>query len=159
MKRFATLSVALLLAACTSINPDGSKTTDFKASVDANAKMYEAQADVQFEAQKNVTACFNKASTDVQIMACSMMGQTTNFSQAMGGQPTPNRNPTTGVEGATAVGTTAVKVTGAGVVAHAVAKGVKSATDVQAKDPIVVNQPEPVIVRPEIVHSTTVVSP
>lgn len=159
MKRvFCFLTAALLglaLAACGSTLKDGSKITDFKASVDANAKMYDSQADVMWNAQEASKACFTKASTDIQIAFCTVKAQSTDFAQALAGRPAPNRNPSTAPEVAGDVGKAAVKGGTTVGVANAVADAVKGTVDanaaVQAKDPLVV--------RPEVVHPEVILVP
>lgn len=163
MKRaFSFLAIALLglaLAACGSTLKNGDQITDFKASADANAKMYDSQADVMWNAQEAVKKCYDKATTDVQIMACSMQGQSANFTQAMAGRPTPNRNPSTAPEvagdTAKAVGKAAATTAGVVGVANAVSEGLSNTVaanaSVQAKDPVVV--------RPEVVHPAVVTVP
>jgi len=161
-KTFSLLAVALLglaLTACGSTLQDGSKITDFKASVDANAKMYDSQADVMWNAQEAVKKCYDKATTDVQIMACSMQAQSANYTQAMAGRPAPNRNPSTAPEvagdTAKAVGKAAANTAGVVGVANAVSEGLSNTVNanasVQAKDPLVV--------RPEVVHPEVILVP
>jgi hypothetical protein len=125
---------AFVLSGCTTVskNPDGSHTTDFKASTDANAKMYEAQADVMFEAQKTAAACFARAMTDIQIAFCAMSAQSVNFAQAHGGRPQANRNPQSGAEANAQVGAAAVKAVGATATAAAVATAVSDGFQAQA---------------------------
>jgi hypothetical protein len=150
---------ALAMAGCGSTLNNGDKISDFKASVDANATMYGAQAGVMWSAQEAVKACYEKATTDVQIMACAMHGQLANYTQAMAGRPTPNRNPSTGAEvaGDTAktVGKAVANAAGVVGVANAVADGLSNTVaanaSVQAKDPLVV--------RPEVVQPTVVTVP
>lgn len=159
-----------LLAACsapsTVVRKDGTKEeiSDFKASADANAKMYSDQADVMWNAHEADKKCFEKATTDNQIAFCTLGAQTTKFTQAMSGRPTPNRNPSTGVEetGAT-VRSVGGDVAGAAKtvgVAKAAASAVKSTVDAQsAVQTTVVTQPAPLVVRPEVVQPTVVTVP
>jgi hypothetical protein len=162
-----SMIAALALAGCGSTLTNGDKISDFKASADANAQMYDSQADVMWNAQEAVKACYKKATTDVQIMACAMHGQSANYSQAMAGRPAPNRNPQTAPEVAGDTGKAAVKAVAntAGVVgvANAVADGLSNTVaanaSVQAKDPVVVTQPQPLVVRPEVVRQDVVVVP
>lgn len=159
---FAAAALALL-AGCTTTSkitdPDGrvQEVTDFKASADANAEMYKAQADVMWKAQQVSKACFDKATTDVHIMACGMIAQSTNFAQALSGRPTPNRNPQSGTEANAEVGKAAIGgLTDVGqvtAVAKAAAKISENVAAVQAKDPIEV-QPEVVIVQPSYPPAT-----
>jgi hypothetical protein len=156
MKRvFCFLTAALLglaLTACGSTLKNGDQITDFKASVDANAKMYDSQADVMWNAQEAVKKCYDKATTDVQIMACSMQAQSANYTQAMAGRPAPNRNPSTAPEVAGDAAKAVAKAATMVGVAQAVADGLKGTVDanaaVQAKDPLVVR---PEVVRPEVI--------
>jgi hypothetical protein len=121
--------------------------------------MYDSQADVMWNAQEAVKACYEKATTDVGIIACAMHGQSANYSQAMAGRPAPNRNPQTAPEVAGDTGKAAVKAVAntAGVVgvADAVSEGLSNTVNanasVQAKDPLVV--------RPEVVQPTVVTVP
>lgn len=152
-----------MLAACgsasTIVRKDGTKeeVSDFKASADANAKMYSDQADVMYNAHEADKECFKKANTDNQIAFCTLGAQTTKFTQAMGGQPKPNRNPNTGVEetGATArsVGGDVAGAAKAVGVARAAASAVKSTVDAQSKvQTTVVTQPPPVVVDPFVIE-------
>lgn len=159
-----------LLSACsapsTVVRKDGTKEeiSDFKASSDANAKMYSDQADVMYNAHEADKKCFEKATTDTMIAFCTLGAQTTKFTQAMSGQPTPNRNPSTGVEetGATvrSVGGNVAGAAKAVGVASAAASAVKSTVDAQsAVQTTVVTQPAPLVVRPEVVHPAVVTVP
>jgi hypothetical protein len=110
----------------------------------ADQAKYEAFTDVQLEAQRGVTECFKRAATDVRLMACGMVAQAIGMANTFGGRP-----------GATAIApTTGQSLAGvARVVAPAwaaveIARGVAA---VQSKDPIVVEQPAPIIVRPDVV--------
>jgi uncharacterized protein YceK len=159
--RFVSLALAVAIAGialsgCGSVTKDGERITDFKASADSNARMYSDQADVQWKTQDTLGKCFDKTTTEIGLAICGLTTQATNINQTVNGRPTPNRNPTTGVEAAQAVGTTAVKTTAAAVtavgVANAAADAFKSSADAQAqtasdgiaaaaKDPLVVKEP------------------
>ncbi|MCK9515651.1 MAG: hypothetical protein WCZ20_01335 [Hydrogenophaga sp.] len=114
-----------------------------------DAAKYSDYADVEYQKQVAVQECFKKAGSDTQIAFCAMFGQSTGMASTFGGRPTATAiAPTTGQM---------VKDTLTGVAPYAAAAAiVKSATSVQAKDPITVTQPEPVIVRPEVVHPAIV---
>lgn len=161
-KTLIVLTAALaLLAGCTTTSQikgtDGSvqNVTDFKASADANAKMYAAQADVMWNAQEAVKACYTGATTDVSRMACGMVAQSTNFAQALSGRPTPNRNPQSGTEANAEVGKAAIgglsKVGQVAAVATAAAKVSENVAGVQAKDPVVTVTKEPVMVEKPVI--------
>ncbi|GLS13610.1 hypothetical protein [Hydrogenophaga electricum] len=109
-----------------------------------DAAKYRAYSDVELQKQVNVQSCFDNARTDHQIAMCAMYGQGVGLASTFGGRPTATTiAPTTGqvIQGtATAV---APYAAGASIV--------KSATSVTSKDPVVVTQPEPTIVRPEVV--------
>lgn len=157
--RFFSLAVAIAavaLSGCGSVTKTGERTSDFKASTDSNARMYSDQADVQWKTQETLAKCFEKATTDIGLAICGLTTQATNINQTVNGRPTPNRNPTTGVEATQAVGTTLVKSTAAAAtavgVANAAADAFKGAADAQAqtasdgiaaaaKDPLVVEKP------------------
>lgn len=163
------IAAAFALTACSPgsmlIRKDGTKEeiSDFKASADANAVMYGAQADVMYKAQEVNQACFNNANTDIQFALCSLKAQSTDFAQATGGKPSTNRNPRTSVEQIGAVGGKAVDAAKTGVVAVAAAKAVTAAVDAQASvQTTVVEQPAPVVVTqpaPVIVPLGSVVAP
>lgn len=117
-----------------------------------DAGKYKQYSDVELQKQIAVEACFNKASTDNQIAICALMGTATGMASTFGGRPTgTNIAPTT----MQAIGSTVEKVAPYGAAA-AIAKSV---ANVQAKDPVVVNQPEPLVVRPEVVQPTVVTVP
>lgn len=117
-----------------------------------DAGKYRQYSDVELQKQIAVGACFAKASTDNQIAICALMGTATGMASTFGGRPTgTNIAPTT----AQALGSTVEAVAPYGAAA-AIAKSVAK---VQAKDPVVVTQPEPLVVRPEVVHPTVVTVP
>lgn len=157
MKRLAILTIVVTLAGCSTVSKlaNGDEVTDFKASADANAEIAKANADVHYEQQQALKECYKQATTDIRFVACAMQGQSTNTSQHTAGRPSTNRNPTSGTEANADVAKTAVNVTGAAVGAAVIGKAVsdvvKSTSAVQAKDPVVVTQPEPVIVQPTII--------
>lgn len=117
-----------------------------------DAAKYKQYSDVELQKQVAVEACFAKASTDNQINTCAMMGLATGMTSTFAGRPTATDiAPTT----AQAIGATVEAVAPYGAAA-AIAKSVAK---VQAKDPVVVTQPEPLVVRPEVVHPTVVTVP
>jgi hypothetical protein len=168
-KRILSLAVviaAVSLVGCGSLTKDGERISDFKASADANKSMYSDQADVQWKTQETLAKCFEKATTDIGLAVCGLTTQATNINQTVNGRPTPNRNPTTGVEAAQAVGTTAVKATAAAAtavgVANAAADAFKGAADAQAQtasEGITAASKDPLVVRPEIVQPMVVQVP
>jgi hypothetical protein len=111
----------------------------------ADAAKFKDYTDIQYQQAVAVQECFKKAATDVQIAMCAMLGQSTGLASTFGGRPTNTPiAPTT----AQAVGRTIEKA----VPLAAAAAVARSVADVQAKDPIVVNQPAPLIVEPTIVE-------
>jgi hypothetical protein len=146
MKRLFTLifvGLALALTGCAAFDAahiEGQKQ---------DAAKYKDYSDVEYQKQVAVQECFKKAGTDTQIAFCARVGQSTGMASTFGGRPT-----------ATAIAPTSgqmLKDTLTGIAPYAAAAAiVKSATNVQAKDPITVTQPEPVIVRPEVVHPTVI---
>jgi outer membrane lipoprotein SlyB len=128
----ATL-LATLLTGCASMDAAHIKGQEM------DAQKYQQYTDVELQKQTNVQSCFNRATTDNQIATCALMGVATGMASTFGGRPTNTKiAPTT----AQAVGHTAEKLAPYG----AAAKIADSVADVQAKDPIVVQQPAPVIV-------------
>ena len=142
MKRtliLAAVAATALLAGCSAFDAAHIKGQE------QDAAKYRAYSDVELQKQVNVQSCFDKASTDNQLATCALMGVATGMAGTFGGRPTATAfAPTTGQ---------VLKDTATAVAPYAAGAAiVKSATAVQAKDPVVVNQPEPVIVRPEVVH-------
>lgn len=114
-----------------------------------DAAKYRDYTDVEYQKQTNVQTCFNRATTDTQIAMCSMLGMATGMASTFGGRPTATAvAPTTGqvIQGAAR---TLAPYAAAASIANSVSK-------VQAKDPIITEQPAPVIVRPEIVSPVIV---
>lgn len=143
---FRTLSLigaALALTACAGMDAAHMKGQEM------DAQKYQHYSDVELEKQKAVSSCFEKASTDNQIAMCALYGQGIGMASTFGGRPTSTSiAPTT----AQAVGRTLEKVA---PVWGAVELG-RSVSGVQAKDPLVVTQPAPVIVQPTIVEVPTI---
>ena len=134
-----TACVALALTACAGLDAAHMKGQEM------DAQKYQHYSDVELQKQTNVQSCFNRATTDNQIATCALMGVATGMASTFGGRPTGTSiAPTTGQ---------VIKDT-AKVVAPvwgAVEIG-RSVSGVQAKDPIVVQQPAPVIVEPTIIE-------
>lgn len=143
LRTFAILAAVASLAACAAMDAahiEGQKK---------DAEKYRQYSDVELQKQVAVEACFKKAATDNQIAICALMGTATGMASTFGGRPTgTNIAPTT----AQALGSTVEAVAPYGAAA-AIANSVSK---VQAKDPVVVTQPEPVIVRPEVVSPVVV---
>ena len=117
-----------------------------------DAAKYKQYSDVELQKQVALEECFKKASTDARMAICALMGTATGMASTFAGRPTATDiAPTT----AQAIGATVEAVAPYGAAA-AIAKSVAK---VQAKDPVVVNQPEPLVVRPEVVHPTVVTVP
>jgi len=139
MKRILTLCAALALSACAAFDAahiEGQKQ---------DAAKYKQYSDVELAKQEAVSQCFARATTDNQLATCAMLGMATGMASTFGGRPT----------GTTLAPTTAqvIKDTAKAVapVWGAVELG-RSVSGVQAKDPIVVQQPAPVIVEPTIIE-------
>lgn len=137
--RLIALALAAVLPACASLDAahiEGQKQ---------DAKKYTDYSDVELQKQYNVETCFTRATTDTQIAMCSMLGMATGMASTFGGRPTATAiAPTTGqvIQG------TAQTLAPYG----AAASIANSVSNVQSKDPIITEQPAPVIVRPEIVR-------
>jgi len=138
-RTLALAAAALALTACASLDAAHIKGQE------QDAKKYQHYSDVELQKQANVQACFNRASTDNQVATCALMGVATGMASTFGGRPTATAiAPTTGQ---------VIKDTATAVAPYAAgASIVKSATAVQAKDPLVVQQPAPVIVEPTVVQ-------
>jgi hypothetical protein len=139
---FRTLSLAaaaLALSACAPLDAahiEGQKQ---------DAAKYKQYSDVELAKQEAVSQCFARATTDNQIAMCALYGQGIGMASTFGGRPTGTTiAPTT----AQAVGRTLEKV----APLAAAAAVARSVADVQAKDPQIIEQPAPLIVRPEIVR-------
>lgn len=138
-------TAALALTACASFD------AAHIAGQNADAQKYRDYSDVEMEKQRAVTACFTSAGTasatasDLRIAMCALYGQGVGMASTFGGRPTN-----------TAIAPTTMQAVGGVVQAvapYAAAAAIaKSVSQVQAKDPITVTQPEPVIVRPEVVQ-------
>ena len=138
IRLIATLCAALALSACAGLDAAHMKGQEM------DAQKYQHYSDVELAKQQAVSECFTKASTDNQIAMCALYGQGIGMASTFGGRPTGTTiAPTT----AQAVGRTLEKV----APLAAAAAVARSVADVQAKDPIVVNQPAPVMVEPTIV--------
>lgn len=156
MNRTIRISLALTacvaMSACSTVSKlkNGDEVTDFKASADANAAMYEAQADVMGMAHEAIGECNKKAASDLQFAFCTMQAQVVNLSQALSGKPQPNRNPMSGTEanaeGAKAAIGAATTLGTAGIAAGVAKTVINGSNAVKAKDPVVVTQPAPIIV-------------
>lgn len=109
-----------------------------------DANKYAKYSDVELQKQVNAERCFERASTDIQVAFCSMLAQSVGITSTFAGRPTATSIAPTTLQ---SIGDT-VKAVAPYAAASAIAKSV---SDVQSKDPIVVQQPAPVIVRPEVV--------
>jgi hypothetical protein len=110
----------------------------------ADATKYQHYSDVELAKQTAVAACFTRATTDNQIAMCALFGQGVGMASTFGGRPTGTTIAPTTMQ---ALGQTLETVAPYGAAA-AIARSVAS---VQAKDPQVVTQPQPLVVRPEVV--------
>lgn len=146
MKRLMICLAALALTACAAMDAahiEGQKQDSAK---------FKEYTDVEYQKQVAVQECFKKASTDNQLSTCALMGVATGMASTFGGRPTATAiAPTTGQVIQGTVSAVAPYAAGASIV--------KSATAVQAKDPVVVTQPQPLVVRPEVVHPVTITVP
>lgn len=134
----ATLT-ATLLPACAALDAahiEGQKQ---------DAKKHTDYSDVELQKQINVETCFKRATTDTQIATCSMLGMATGMASTFGGRPTTTTiAPTTGQ---------VIQGTAQAIAPYGAAASIaNSVSKVQAKDPIITEQPAPVIVRPEVVN-------
>lgn len=138
----ASLTIALLsgCAAMDAAHIEGQKQ---------DASKYTSYSDVELQKQFNVETCFGRASSDVQIAMCALMGTATGMASTFGGRPT-----------ATAIAPTTAEVikdTAKAVAPYGAAASIaNSVSNVQSKDPVVVDSPAPVIVRPEVVNPVIV---
>lgn len=144
--RLTTTLAALALAGCASLDAahiEGQKQ---------DAAKHKSYSDVELQKQTNVETCFNRATTDNQMAICALMGTATGMASTFGGRPTPTAiAPTTGQ---------VLQGTAQAVAPYGAAAAIaNSVSKVQAKDPVVVNQPEPLVVRPEVVQPTIVQVP
>ena len=139
IKPFFLILAAGVLSGCASLD------ASHIAGQRADADKYTAYTDIELEKQKVARECFAQAGgSDVRFVACAMMGQSTGIVSTFAGRPTETRvAPTFGqtvVEGVKSVAPYAA----AAVVANSVAGKL-------GRDPVVVNAPEPIIVRPEVI--------
>lgn len=143
MKRSAIYLAVITLLALIASGCAGLDAAHIKGQ-EQDAAKYRAYSDVELQKQVNVQSCFDKANTDNQLATCALMGVATGMAGTFGGRPTTTAiAPTTGQ---------VIKDTATAVAPYAAgASVVKSATGVSAKDPVVVTQPEPTIVRPEVI--------
>ena len=140
MKRLAIFLTTLFLTACASMDAahiEGQKQ---------DAAKFREYTDVQYQQAVAVQQCFQKATTDNQIAYCALLGTSTGMASTFGGRPTTT----------TIAPTLAQTIQGTAQAIAPYAAGasiIRSATSVQAKDPIItptqVVRPE--IVRPEII--------
>jgi hypothetical protein len=139
----AAAVVALTLGGCAAMDAAhiAGQTNDTKKFTD--------YTDVQYQQQLAVQACFTKASTDNQIAMCALMGQGLGMASTFGGRPTTTTVAPTTMQ---ALGDTIKGVAPAGFGAWAAARIAGSVARVQAKDPVVVTQPAPLVVEPTIVE-------
>ena len=114
-----------------------------------DALKYQQYSDVELAKQEAVSECFRRASTDNQLSTCAMLGMATGMASTFAGRPTP-----------TAVAPTTAQALGSSLEAlapyGAAAAIARSVSQVQAKDPVVVQQAPPVVVRPEVVRPEVV---
>lgn len=140
MKTIITALIAIALTGCASM--DAAHIAGQKAESDK----FHDYTDVQVQQQANVGECFKKASTDVQIGFCALLAQGTGMASTFGGRPN-----------ATAIAPTTAQTVMGGlekIVPYAAAASiVRSATSVQAKDPVIVTQPAPLVVQPEVIFA------
>ncbi|MEN6302005.1 MAG: hypothetical protein ABFD96_04730 [Armatimonadia bacterium] len=144
--RLITTAIALALTGCASLD------AAHIAGQQRDAEKFKQYSDVELQKQVAVEACFQKASTDNQMAICALMGTATGMASTFGGRPTNTSiAPTTGQ---------VIQGTAAAVAPYGAAAAIaNSVSKVQAKDPVVVNQPEPLVVRPEVVQPTIVQVP
>lgn len=146
MKTLAAAFALLVLTACAGLDAahiEGQKQ---------DAAKYRQYSDVELAKQEAVSECFRKASTDNQLSTCAMLGMATGMASTFGGRPT----------GTAIAPTTAQAVMGGleAVAPYGAAAAIaNSVSKVQAKDPVVVNQPAPLVVRPEVVQPTVITVP
>lgn len=118
----------------------------------ADASKYKQYSDVELAKQNAVAACFARANTDNQLAYCALFGQSVGMASTFGGRPTGTNIAPTSMQ---ALGS-ALETVAPYAAAAAIAKSV---SNVQSKDPVVVQQAEPVVVRPEIVQPVIVQVP
>jgi hypothetical protein len=140
MRLIIAILAAVLLPACASLDAAHIKGQE------QDAAKYSTYSDVELQKQVNVETCFNQAKSDAQMAICALMGTATGMASTFGGRPTPTAiAPTTGEN---------IRGTAQAIAPYAAgASVIRSATGVQAKDPIItptqVVRPE--IVRPEVI--------
>jgi hypothetical protein len=138
MKRFVIFLTALFLAACSSLDAahiEGQKQ---------DAKKFTDYTDVQYQQAVAVQECFKKATTDNQIAFCALLGTSTGMASTFGGRPTTTTIAPTTLQ---TIGRTVEKI----APVAGIASVVRNATAVSAQQPLIVEQPAPLIVRPEII--------
>lgn len=141
--RIAALAIAAALTGCASMD------AAHLAGQQADGKKFADYTDVQMQQQAAVAACFGKASTDAQMAMCALMGQGLGMASTFGGRPTATTVAPTTMQ---AIGQTLEKVVPIGAAAWAASKISGNVSAVQAKDPVVVQQPAPLVVEPTIVE-------
>jgi hypothetical protein len=138
MKRLVIFLTALFLTACASMDAahiEGQKQ---------DAAKFKDYTDVQYEQAVAVQECFKKANTDNQMAFCALMGTSTGMASTFGGRPTTTTIAPTTLQ---TIGGTVEKI----APVAGVASVVRNATGVSAQPPLIVEQPAPLIVRPEII--------
>jgi hypothetical protein len=138
MKRFVIFLTALFLAACSSLDAahiEGQKQ---------DAKKFADYTDVQYQQAVAVQECFKKATTDNQIAFCALLGTSTGMASTFGGRPTTTTIAPTTLQ---TIGRTVEKI----APVAGIASVVRNATAVSAQQPLIVEQPAPLIVRPEVI--------
>jgi hypothetical protein len=139
MRLIIAILAAVLLPACASLDAAHIKGQE------QDAAKYSTYSDVELQKQVNVETCFNQAKSDAQMAMCALMGTATGMASTFGGRPTPTAiAPTTGENIRGAIKDVAPYAAGA-----IIGRGL---TRVQAKDPVIVEQPAPLVVRPEVVN-------
>jgi outer membrane lipoprotein SlyB len=139
MKSLIVALVAVGLTGCASLDAAHIE------GVKHDAEKYRAYSEVETQKQVAVQECFRKASTDSQFGSCALMGVASGMAGTFGGRPTA----------ATIAPTTGQLVQGTvnAIAPYAAAASIaRSVADVQAKDPVVVEQQPPLVVRPEVVN-------
>jgi hypothetical protein len=138
MKRIAIFLTALFLTACASMDAahiEGQKQ---------DAAKFREYTDVQYQQAVAVQQCFQKATTDNQMAYCALLGTSTGMASTFGGRPTTTTIAPTTLQ---TIGRTVEKI----APVAGIASVVRNATAVSAQQPLIVEQPAPLIVRPEII--------
>jgi hypothetical protein len=115
---------------------------------------YHLYSDVEMQKQINVQSCFNTATTEMQTAICAMLAQSTGITSTFAGRPNQTvLAPTTGQ----IIGQTVQTVAPLALGTYGAVKAVEAlAAHPKTVNPVIVEQPAPIIVEPFVVPAVEI---